>query len=287
MAKKRTPRESRYVTVARIAYRLTQKALPLYAHRNSPKRYTQPQLAACVLLAFYLDVSYRDMEEWLLASDQVCGVLGLRAVPDHTTLYRMYQRLRMPQLEAMNRALLTALAVEEESLAFDSTGFAPTQASQHYLSAGGRRCRTFIKGFYVVGTASQLIVAWRYDRGPNSDMDWLDRLRHSAHRYGRRAANGHARYFVLADKAFDGAQARPTDLIPPRRGQKRIVRPDRLERAARTDMARLDGLYGQRWKVETVHSVIKRLSGDTIRSRKRLHQRREVAIKGLVYNIHR
>jgi len=81
-------RESRYVKVARIAYRLTQQALPRYSHPKSPHHFTLPQLAACVLMMFYLDISYRDMEEWLLATDQVCRELELPRVPDHTTLQR-------------------------------------------------------------------------------------------------------------------------------------------------------------------------------------------------------
>jgi hypothetical protein len=81
-------RESRYVKVARIAYRLTQYALLRYSHPKSPHHFTLPLLAACVLLMFYLDLSYRDMEEWLLASDQVCQALELPRIPDHTTLQR-------------------------------------------------------------------------------------------------------------------------------------------------------------------------------------------------------
>jgi len=59
------------------------------------------------------------------------------------------------------------------------------------------------------------------------------------------------------------------------------------ERDDRVSQARLDALFGQRWKSETVNSVIKRKFGDTIRSRKRRLQRREPIIKGLLYNIHR
>ncbi len=72
-------RESRYVKVARIAYHLTQEVLPRYSHPKSPHHFTLPQLAACVLLMYYLDLSYRDMEEWLLASDQICQVLEATA----------------------------------------------------------------------------------------------------------------------------------------------------------------------------------------------------------------
>ncbi len=51
------PRESRYVRIARIAYRLAQQVLPRYSHPKSPHHFTLPQLAACVLLMFYLDLS--------------------------------------------------------------------------------------------------------------------------------------------------------------------------------------------------------------------------------------
>ena len=47
-------RESRYVRVARIAYAIAQEALPRYSHPKSPHICTLPQLAACVLLGFYL-----------------------------------------------------------------------------------------------------------------------------------------------------------------------------------------------------------------------------------------
>lgn len=50
--------ESRYVRVAKIAYTLAQETMPRYSHPKSPHRYTVPQLAACVLLLVYLDLSY-------------------------------------------------------------------------------------------------------------------------------------------------------------------------------------------------------------------------------------
>lgn len=271
--------------MARIAYGMTKATLPLYTHRNSPKTYTQPQLVACVLLMFHLGLSYRDMEEWLLATDKVCDVLELEDVPDHTTLYRAYKRLRMDKLRQMNQELLEKLETKEEAIAADSTGYSTTQASSHYISRSGRRYTEYVKGFYAVGTKSQLILGWLYGRGPSSDMTYLNGLRRQANRYGCKEKRRNT-WVILADGGFDGKQARPGDLIPPRRYHNGITDPERQARADLVSTARLDGLFGQRWKSETVYSVIKRKSGDTIRSRKRSHQRREVAIKGLAYNIH-
>ena len=283
-------RESRYVRVARLAYRIAQETLPRYSHPKSPHLYTLPQRAACVLLGFYLNISYRDLEEWLLATDRVLQVLELERVPDHTTLYRTYRQLRMEDWERMRRALLAKLGVEgkEEVIAADSTGFRLTQASAYYQSRTGRTYREWVKGVYAVGTQTQLILAWRTGKGPGSDAPYLPGLKRDAGRYGQRErGEGERAWLLLADSGFDGAVIEEGDLIPPIRRGGNLLAPERRARAEFVDQARLDGLYGQRWKSETVQSVIKRKFGDTIRSRKRFLQRREPAVKGLVYDLHR
>jgi hypothetical protein len=66
-------RESHYVRVAEIGYALAKQTLPRYSHPKGPHRFTFPHLAACVLLMFDVNLSYRGMEEWLLASEAVSG----------------------------------------------------------------------------------------------------------------------------------------------------------------------------------------------------------------------
>ena len=88
------------------------------------------------------------------------------------------------------------------------------------------------------------------------------------------------REIAWADSGFDGAAVEEGDLVPPIRRGGNLLAPKRRARAELVDQARLDGIYGQRWKSETVQSVIKRKFGDTIRSRKRFLQRREAAVKG-------
>ena len=279
-------RESQYVRWVRIAYAMTQAMLPRYRHRNSPKTYTQPQLVAAVMLGFYLDLSYRDLEEWLLASAAICEELELKQVPDHATLCRAYGALSEAQQRCLNAWLLEQVAVQTDAVAMDATGYSPTHASQHYLSRTGRAMTDYYKGFYVIDLARCYILGWRWARGPGgSDAPYLNGLRRQAFAYARRDAQGYV-LAVLADKGFDGPTARPTDFIRPRRGQRPVRRPDRCLRADLTDMAHLDGFMGRRWLIETVMSVIKRKSGDTIRSRRRLRQRREIGMKALVYNVH-
>ena len=276
-------RESRYVRVARIAYQLAKQALPLYSHAKSPHRFTLPQLGACVLLMFYLRLSYRDMEEWLLATDAVCKELELPHVPNYTTLQRTYAKMRKLDLIRMNETLLNESGVpEEDGIAADSTGFSPGPASSYYQSRSGKSYHYWAKGVYAVGIVSQFILAMQSGWGPGSDAPYLSYLRRKARRFAKRSG-----WALMADAGFDGKAVQEGDLIPPIRRGGNLLDSGRQARADLVSSARLDGLYGQRWKTETVNSVIKRKFGQAIRSRKRSLQNREPIVKGLVYNIHR
>lgn len=274
-------RKSRYVKVAEIAYQLTKQTLPQYSHPKSPHHFTLPQLAACVLLMFYLDLSYRDMEEWLLATDKVCQALELPRVPNYSTLQRTYKKLRMKDFNQMKDKLLETLDIEEEAVASDSTGFSPGQASLYYQTRQGKLYRRWFKGVYAVGIVTKFILAWRRGFGPGSDVPYLNGLRRDVGPYVKRRE-----WVMLADSGFDGKTVKEGDLIPPVRRSGNLLDPARKARAELVDQARLDGLFGQRWQSETVMSVIKRKFGDTIRSRKPSLQNREPIVKGLVYNIH-
>ena len=169
-----------------MAYHLTVQTMPTYSHPKSPHHFTLPQLAACVLMAFYMNMSYRDMEEWLLASSEVREALDLPRLPDHSTLSRTYKKMRVRDFDKMKQLLLSELGIEgsETIIALDTTGFSPTGASAYYQTRSGRTFRYWIKGGYSVGTQSQLIVAWRTGRGPSNDAPYLVGLRRVACKYG-------------------------------------------------------------------------------------------------------
>jgi IS5 family transposase len=273
---------SRYVTFAKIAYGLAQRNYPMYRRGKSKKTFSQPQLVACVLLMMYLNQSYRDFEEWLYASDQVCAALELKRVPDHSTLNRAFHRLTETRMRRLLDTLLKQLKVKEEVVAGDSTGYTLSQASAYYRTRSGQRFRGWIKGSYAVGTQSQLILAaYSSRRNSPNDAHMLQPLRNGAKPYVRKR-----HWLFLADAGFDCQAVTARDIIPPIRRGGRLVAPERKARADLVAQARLDGLFGQRWKTETVHSVIKRKFGDQIRSTLKSRQNREPIIKAVVYNIH-
>jgi hypothetical protein len=56
--------------------------LPKYAHKYSPKTYTQPQLFACLVLKEFLHRDYRGIEQLLKDTPDLAAAIELEQIPD-------------------------------------------------------------------------------------------------------------------------------------------------------------------------------------------------------------
>lgn len=81
------------LTLARMAYDGAKRALPPYAHRFSPKKFSRPQLVAILCLKEARRQDYRgicqDLREWA----ELRHILQLAAVPHYSTLCKAAERL--------------------------------------------------------------------------------------------------------------------------------------------------------------------------------------------------
>src|ERR1700749_4993557 len=79
--------------VLQVAYYIAQRAMPAYSHRCSPKKFTQHQLFACLVLKEFFKLDYRGVEALLTESDSLSAAIELTTVPDFTTLHKACSRL--------------------------------------------------------------------------------------------------------------------------------------------------------------------------------------------------
>ena len=61
------------------------QALPLYSHRNSPRKFTQHQLFACLVLKNFLKTDYRGVVAHLADCPSLAETLSLTHVPHYDT----------------------------------------------------------------------------------------------------------------------------------------------------------------------------------------------------------
>lgn len=176
--------------------------------------------------------------------------------------------------------------------ALDGTGFETRQASDYYLerrkktskSRDPRRSSRYPKAGIVCDTDSHFILAVVPDQGPGSDQ------RHYREAVDQACANI-AIDTMAADAGYDSeashTYARTTHkmrmLIPPTIGRPTEKPPTgywRRQMKSRLHLTR----YTQRWQVETVNSMLKRLLGSALRARQYWSRCRELFLRALTLN---
>src|SRR6266567_1325465 len=79
--------------VLQVAYRIGRMALATYSHHFSPKKFTQPQLFACLVLKEFSRKDYRGIAALLQDLPELCQEIDLSVVPHFTTLHKAARRL--------------------------------------------------------------------------------------------------------------------------------------------------------------------------------------------------
>lgn len=276
------------------AHNVAAQALPAYAHKFSPKTYTQHQIFACLVLKNFFKTDYRGVAAILRDCAELRDAIGLARVPHFTTLQKAAERL----LAAAPAARLLEATVARaggrrrrvETAAVDSTGLESRHVSPHYLRRRGRSARTrrytrYPKLDAACDTRSRLILAARPGRGPGADGPALRPL---LRRATRRARIGH----LVGDAGYDAEAhhrlARDRygirTTIPPKRGRPGSKPPTgRYRRLMATRFNRRR--YRRRRQVETVFSMIKRRQGAAVAGRGYHSRCRDVNLKVLTHNV--
>lgn len=76
-----------------VAHQAAREALPAYSHRFRPKKFTQHQLVACLVLKEFLRTDYRGLAAHLADHPDLVRLIDLQAVPHYTTFQKAADRL--------------------------------------------------------------------------------------------------------------------------------------------------------------------------------------------------
>ena len=102
------------LAVASEALATAERSIPTYASRYSPRKSTQPQHFAVLAVGQLFDLDYRSTEELLRDWSDLREVLGLKSVPDHSTMEKAEKRLLK---KGVSTDSWTAYAARRESAA--------------------------------------------------------------------------------------------------------------------------------------------------------------------------
>ena len=171
------------------------------------------------------------------------------------------------------------LGVKLEVLAVDSTGLREDNASFYYAKRSGKKRKNWRKLTIVVDTESQAILSANISIGPSNDGVILREMFEKGLIPSCEV--------LLADSGYDCRGNEEIAVFRPIRRGGCYKSPNRINLFFRWLFCRIIGLYGERWKVETVFSVIKRRFGDRIKSRSDYSKFIEPSLIPTAYNIWR
>ncbi len=286
--------------VAAVAYAAAKQSLPAYRHEFSPKKFTQHQLVACLVLKEFFTTDYRGIEDILKDSSDLRKILELREIPHYTTLQKAAQRLtKKNTLDKLMKEILT-VAVQTKIMkknvelsAIDGTGFETRHISRYFVKRKAKGQKIYQMTTYTrypkVGIISDcsthLVLSGVPSRGPYPDIVHFEKA-------VREAQKNTSLKILTADAGYDSEKSHTfarekyniRTIIPPKIGRQTTKLPKgkwRKIMATRFNKK----LYGQRWQVETVNSMIKRNLGSFLRARSYWTQCREIMLRLFVHNV--
>jgi hypothetical protein len=285
--------------VAHEALAVASRRLRCYAHKFSPKKFTQPQLFACLVLKTFFRTDYRGVVMHLADHSDLRAVLGLKFVPHFTTVHKASRRLlRQPRGRRLFRTTIRRFLQHRRPrhrIALDSTGLDCGHASRYYIrrrSGVAKQWQTVAYSHYAKLEAafdcrSHLMVGVLVGRGPRPDTDRFVPLLRDA------LANVRP-HSVLADAGYDSEPnhryARDRcgilSFIPATCGRP-TSKPltGRYRRRMKQRLNKHYGRYGQRSQAEAGFSMFKRRVGSTVHGRSYRSQCRDLLLMAITYNI--
>ncbi len=269
--------------ILQVAHQLGKQRLRTYSHKFSPKKFTLPQLFACLVLKEFLRLDYRKLSALLEDAPCLASVINLKQVPHFSTFQKASSRL----LESRRVQLLLSETVEAATThrvmrkkvtlaAIDGTGFESRHVSRYFVRRREKSSKTSYQSTtysrYPIANllcdcASHMVLAFQTGRGPGPDDPYFQpTVEQAAKRTTIQTLLADAGYDSEAAHRFAREEHGMRTIIPATRGRrtkKRLSGYWRNRMKTRFNQAK----YGQRWQVETVNSMIKRTMGAALRAR--------------------
>ena len=282
---------------ARVALAVGTKALRLYAHKFSPKTYTQPQLFACLVLKVFYKTDYRGIVTHLKEFTELRQTIGLRGVPHFTTLQKASRRLlrtrRVRRLLNVTIRRHLGRRRRVRRAAFDSTGLDCGHRSSYYVRRRGSTnkrwqrltYRHFAKLELAIDTVNHVVLAVLTSQGPRPDTNrYVPLLKATRRNVGVDATLTDAGYDSEPNHQYARDQLGVRSFMPATIGRPTDKPPTgRYRRQMKQRLNKDYGHYGQRWQVECTNAMIKRRLTATVNARSYWAKGRELFLIVLTY----
>ena len=155
---------------------LKRAKVPIYWHKHSPKTYTVHQHAILLVFRRKINKSYVEYEQfWLPILTPICEAIGLKKIPEQSTLCKEEHRLKF-WLEKANVKMIQAILPERPFASGDGTGLSFANGSSYYIrrimGQHGAKRRGFAR-LVLVNTTKNIILGGGIRVLPTGELNLL------------------------------------------------------------------------------------------------------------------
>lgn len=274
-----------YKFVEQVLHSLRISLVRRFPNKHDPRKYGVWAHAALFALKQLEDKTYRFIVDMVAEMPRILTLLEIGQAPHWTTLQKAVKRLQGSLAGRLVAAFVRRTKSQRVRAGIDSTGLQPTRASAYYTTVlkkdkkMRRKIRRHIKLSTVVDLDHQLPMCFKIRRGPASDHKDSQQLVRKAHQIK-------ALKSLDADKGYTKEELRrlvveechAEDRIKVKNPEVPIWRTsgEYLKKAKRRKLR-----ANYRSLCETYHSVVKRVTGSTVRAVTVHMQNKEVGFKVL------
>jgi transposase len=259
-----------------------------YSSKYSKKTYTQHQLLVLVLFKDYRNQHYREFIEDVGDMERIQELLVLSTVPHFTTLQKFLCRIKSLHLRLIFKKTVKMFYSTDDNIpitAIDSSGFTSGYCSHYFSERTGKIRKHFLKTSISVDTDQQVITGFVASKSRVHDTRHAEKLLRQCHKTRKSDC-------YVMDKGYDSESIHrlireylhANSVIPIRSWKNDIIGGTyRQEMACHFN----DIVYPRRQLVENRFSVLKRKFSGDLKARRFVIQRKEIAGKMIVCNLHR
>ena len=271
--------ENELIEFIEYTYSYAKITLNKYSSDYSKHTYTQQALFTIITLKIYLNMTYREISDFVSFNGKLKRYLCIKNAPNYSTLQKFYKRMPTDMFERITNQIINNLNIKPKIVALDGSGFTSDNADKYYSKIRDKERKNFTKCHIAIDVDTRLILYSQAVKGPKHDTKFAIASIRSLKKYNVD--------YIIADKAYDtnkirtciNEEIKASDQIPLksnfRHGWYRRLSIQTFEKE----------IYSRRNNVESVFSVIKRKYSGVNKSKSTRLQNKETRFKTLVYNI--
>ena len=177
------------------SYSYARIVLNLYSSKYSKKLYSQLALFTIIALKTYLNLTYREIVEFISFSDRLQKYLKIRSAPNHSTLQKFFKRMPTDMFERITTQIISHLEIRPKLVALDGSGFTSDYADKYYSKIRSHDVKNFTKCHIAIDVDSRMILYSQAVKGPRHDVKFAIASIRGLKKYNPQ--------FIIADKAYD------------------------------------------------------------------------------------